>query len=124
MQPTDVFTELAATYRSFVESFSAFRNDAIADWVSERIEKGNLLWRDPYVTLRRTFAGGKPLDAISGLHPKTLDVFSSFNPYSHQSIAIERALAGGNVVVATGTGSGKSMSFFVPVVSEAFRARD
>jgi hypothetical protein len=124
VNPLDVFDELTATYRSFVESFSAYRNEAIASWVADRIERGNLFWRDPYITLRRTFSAGRPLDEITGIHPRALEVFRDFRPYVHQSEAIERALAGRNVVVATGTGSGKSLSFFVPVVSEALRSRD
>jgi hypothetical protein len=124
VRPAGVFGELTGTYRSFVESFSAYRNDAIAEWVSHRIDEGNLLWRDPYVTLRRTFAAGKSLADLAGIHHDVLGIFASFSPYSHQSDAIQRALSGRNVVVATGTGSGKSMSFFVPVVNEALRARD
>ena len=64
------------------------------------------------------------LSEIAGLHPQALEFFAETTPYAHQSEAIERALSGRNVVVATGTGSGKSFSFHTPVVSEALRAQD
>ncbi|MDI7274413.1 MAG: DEAD/DEAH box helicase [Anaerolineae bacterium] len=38
-------------------------------------------------------------------------------PYIHQSLAIEHALAGRNVVVVTGTASGKTLCYNVPVLT-------
>lgn len=85
------------------------------------------------------------------LHPRTPTVFrcdpddpssSPIHPYRHQSAAIRRVLggdsfplshsdgrggqgvrAGANVVVSTGTGSGKSFCFGIPIVSECLRLR-
>ncbi len=39
-------------------------------------------------------------------------------PYIHQSLAIERALAGENVAVVTGTASGKTLCYNVPVLTK------
>ena len=42
-------------------------------------------------------------------------------PYSHQAEAVEHALARRHVVVATGTASGKSLCFLLPVLDAALR---
>ncbi len=39
------------------------------------------------------------------------------HPWAHQARAAEHALDGDSVVVATGTASGKSLSYLVPVLS-------
>jgi ATP-dependent helicase YprA (DUF1998 family) len=43
--------------------------------------------------------------------------------HRHQAQAIAKARAGQSYVVTTGTGSGKSLCFFVPVVDAIVRAR-
>lgn len=43
--------------------------------------------------------------------------------YSHQSEAIAKAKSGKRFVVTTGTGSGKSLCFFVPIIDQALRSR-
>src|SRR5690606_4010520 len=43
--------------------------------------------------------------------------------HRHQAQAIAKARAGQSYVVTTGTGSGKSLCFFVPVVDAIIRAR-
>jgi hypothetical protein len=44
--------------------------------------------------------------------------------YSHQDVAIEKAASGRNLVVATGTGSGKTETFLVPILDQLLRQRD
>ncbi len=39
------------------------------------------------------------------------------HPWAHQALAAEHALDGDSVVVATGTASGKSLAYLVPVLS-------
>ena len=41
--------------------------------------------------------------------------------YQHQETAIRKVKSGANVVVSTGTGSGKTESFLLPVLSELAR---
>jgi hypothetical protein len=43
--------------------------------------------------------------------------------YRHQAQAIAKAAAGNSFVVTTGTGSGKSLCFFIPIIDAAIRAR-
>ncbi len=41
--------------------------------------------------------------------------------YQHQAEAIRRARAGRNYVLTTGTGSGKSLAYIVPIVDHVLR---
>lgn len=136
MNVFEVLSDVQAEYLKYVHSFQKFRNPAIRDWVAERLKAGTLLWREPYVELSRPFQRGDSFaDLVREglLHPETPKCFTrvpgdrSAEPvalYRHQSDAIRSILGGHNTIVATGTGSGKSFCFGVPIVSEALRMRD
>lgn len=137
MNPLSVFRALTETYDRFVHTYQGYRNPEIAAWMRQRVEGAGFLWREPFLTLRRTYRAGTPLEGFverGVLHPEVLRIFRlapgdpgspPIRPYAHQSRAIERVLVDGrNVVVTTGTGSGKSFCFAIPIVSEALRLRD
>ncbi|HWO71020.1 MAG TPA: DEAD/DEAH box helicase [Actinomycetota bacterium] len=137
MNPLSVFRALTETYDRFVHTHQAYRNPEIAAWMRERIEQAGFLWREPYLTLRRTYRAGTPLEEFVShgvLHPEVPRIFRlvvddlaspPIRPHEHQARAIERLLVQRrNVVVTTGTGSGKSFCFAIPIVSEALRLRD
>jgi len=142
MNPFEILSAVQQDYLTYVQTFQRFQNQAIEKWIGERIEHGTLLWKPPFVQLSRPFAPGDTLETLVAeglLHPRTPAVFCA-NPadphsppvrlYKHQSDTI-RAILGhpqsenpkSNVVVATGTGSGKSFAFGIPIVSEALRMR-
>lgn len=136
MNPFEVLAEVQSEYLKYVHTFQKFKNPAIQDWVAERLKAGTLLWKDPYVELSRPFEPGESFEDLTQaglLHPDTPKCFTveagnrAAAPvalYRHQSDAIRSILSGHNTIVATGTGSGKSFCFGVPIVSEALRMRD
>ncbi|WP_428939243.1 DEAD/DEAH box helicase [Fontivita pretiosa] len=60
--------------------------------------------------------------ALKGLDPEEFD--PSRPLYVHQIQAMERIQAGHNVVVATGTGSGKTECFLLPILDHAIQCRE
>ncbi len=123
-------------YRGYAEAFVRPANPAIREFLTREVEEGELLWREPFVELRRELARGEPLEALVEeglLHPDAPGIFRQnprdpesppIHPYRHQVEALRAARAGKNVVVATGTGSGKSFAFGLPVIDYALRQRD
>ncbi len=136
INPFDILARVQEEYRTYVQTFQQFQNPVIRAWVLERIQNGTLLWKPPYIQLSRPFAPGESFAALVAagvLHPQTPPIFrrevgdpaSAPVPlYQHQSAAIRRIAAGQNVVVATGTGSGKSFAFGIPIISAALRMRE
>ncbi|MGC9332652.1 MAG: DEAD/DEAH box helicase, partial [Anaerolineae bacterium] len=136
MNPFDILANVQDDYLAYVRTFQRFQSSRIRDWVMERIEHGTLLWKPPFVQLSRPFALGDTLETLVEeglLHPDTPPIFRTdlddpnappVQPYRHQSEAVRRILEGHNVVVATGTGSGKSFAFGIPIVSQALRMRE
>ena len=137
MNPLDLHRELTAAYRRFVLSSQHFKNPEIEQWVNQRIEQEEFLWRDALVTIKRRFRKGETLDTLTTeglLHEAVLGIFTDdpsdpdsppVDPYEHQTAAIRLLCSqpASNVLIATGTGSGKSFAFGIPAVSEALRAK-
>lgn len=72
-------------------------------------------------------AGIDAFVAEGSLHPNTGSVFrvggQPITLYRHQAQSIAKAAARQSFVVTTGTGSGKSLCFFVPIIDATIRAR-
>jgi hypothetical protein len=127
MHPLASLDRLRGLYESYIQSFQFYRNPAIGEWVEERRAAGRLSWREPFVTLAPNFEDGVALSSLVAeglLHEKCLLVFTKssggpIDPRWHQEQAIRHAAAGSNFLVTTGTGSGKSFCFHIPIVSDA-----
>jgi ATP-dependent helicase YprA (DUF1998 family) len=134
----DVFAvrnRLIEDYSDYVRSFIQIRDVRIRRAVESALDSG-LLWPDPLIQLNPAFEPGDSIDELLAqgiLHEECGRVFrkdkecgsnNSGNPlrlYKHQSDAIRCAAAGHNYVLTTGTASGKSLSYIVPVVNHVLR---
>lgn len=86
------------------------------------------LLRGPYVSLSRSFRRGESVEALVGeglLHPHMRTLLGGWeHVYGHQETAFRHAGAGRHVLVSTGTGSGKTEAFLVPILDRCLRLRD
>lgn len=123
-------------YKSFIDSYHRFTNSEIEAWVKKNTEEGHLLWREPFLQLSRPFTKGKSLQSFVSdgvLDEGVLKIFRSnfsnsdsspVSLYQHQSEAIENICQKKqNTIVATGTGSGKSFCFGIPIVNECLKMK-
>src|SRR5664279_421965 len=136
MHPLAVLAALKDDYTAYVDSFQFYKNPAIQIWVESKRREGRLLYREPFLTLAKPYAdGGTLADLVTGdsnspgvLDPRVLTIFTKqagnsqappVQPFAHQVQAIRQVTAGQNTAVTTGTGSGKSFAFHIPIVSHA-----
>jgi len=116
---------LSATYRRYLRSLLPVRDTALAAALAERIADSPLLTKGPILEATppyRTGASLRDLMADGVLHAGFARLGGPALPldrplYLHQEQAIRKAAAGRNVVVASGTGSGKTECFLLPVLS-------
>lgn len=128
----DVFSldrRLIAEYSAFARSFTKIRSWDIAEQV-ERIYAEGRFWPEPLVSINPHFQKGPSLAELvkaGDLCPDIERVFrvdgKPITLYKHQSQAVAKARQEQSFVVTTGTGSGKSLCFFVPIIDAALRAR-
>ncbi|MEV4094781.1 protein kinase domain-containing protein [Streptosporangium saharense] len=134
-----VHQQLIKDYRSFTEGGTIIRDDRIAAFVEDDLDAKSQ-WPDPWLSLNPSFAsGGTVLElATEGvLHPECARIFQAgkteygtvcdgrpLTLHRHQREAIDTARSGTSYVLTTGTGSGKSLSYIVPIVDKVLRDRE
>ena len=120
---------LIDAYARFSRSFSTIRSDDLKSEVDRQYDAGRF-WPDAMLSLNPKFLQGPTVDdlvASGDLDEATGRIFrfgsEPLRFHRHQAQSIAKAQAGQSYVVTTGTGSGKSLCFFVPVVDAIIRAR-
>ena len=87
---------------------------------------------EPWLSVSRPFETGRALSELTGeptpekerVHPAIPALFNMPNLYAHQDDALRSLLANRNVLVSTGTGSGKTESFLLPIIDHCLKMRD
>jgi len=128
----DVFKardRLINDYREFTTSFVDVRDERIAQHVEAELAAGKQ-WPEPWISLNPTFEPGGRIDdlvAAGLLQDECKRIFrvktsvddqgaSPIILHRHQREAVEVAKSGKSYVLTTGTGSGKSLAYIVPIV--------
>lgn len=127
--------ELIREYSSFSRSFARISASDLRDEV-ERQYAGGRYWPEPLVQINPNYqrkGSVQQLVAEGALHSACSALFQvgkaegSAQPlhlYAHQLQALAKGQAKKSYVVTTGTGSGKSLSFFIPVIDRILKAKD
>lgn len=128
MNVFELRTQLVNDYKSYVSSFIQIRDKRISEHVSKQLDSG-LLWPEPLIQLNPAFQPANDIDGLvdDGLLHKTCKIVfrrksegnldgSNLRLHQHQEDAIRVAQSGKNYVLTTGTGSGKSLAYIIPIV--------
>ena len=119
-------------YQQYITSFIAIRDQRIQQEVDQNLDAG-LLWPEPRIGLNPSFETGGLIDehVESGLlYPECSKIFRikpddaperAMRLHRHQLDAIQAASTKANYVLTTGTGSGKSLSYIIPIVDRVLR---
>jgi len=131
----DVFAlrdSLISDYENYVKSFIAIRDDRIRTHVEAELA-GGAFWPEPRIGLNPAFAPGRTVDELVAdgvLHSECERIFRvkesgggsrPLRLHKHQEEAIFAAQTGKPYVLTTGTGSGKSLAYIVPIVDHVLR---
>ncbi len=135
----DVFSirdRVISDYRGFTSGSVEVRDRRIRDHVNELLD-GGAQWPDPWLSLNPSFeTGGTVSDLVDEglLHPENARIFrvkkhaddpgsTTLTLHRHQREAIDAARSGKSYTLTTGTGSGKSLAYIVPIVDAVLRER-
>ncbi|MBF0140164.1 MAG: DEAD/DEAH box helicase [Magnetococcales bacterium] len=132
----DVFEfrkRLVSEYEQFSRSFSKIMAEDMRSHVDAEYRNGRF-WPAPLVQLNPSFVSGGWIDDLVSegvLHSECRHVFRvqkspgslgyPMKVHKHQEEAIRIAQRGESYVLTTGTGSGKSLSYFIPIVDHVLR---
>ena len=134
MDVFDLRNRLVSDYRSYTRSFIKIREPRIEAFV-DGILGAEGFWPEPLLQLNPTFRPGGTIDdlvELGMLHPECAQIFrigksdtdhrgKQLLLHQHQREAILKAQEGRSYVLTTGTGSGKSLAYIVPIVDHVLR---
>ncbi len=120
-------------YAEYVRSFVKIREEKLSQFVARSLTD-QALWPEPLIQMNPSFEMGGWVDALvdeGTLHGQCKDIFRIKTPenpigqpmrlHKHQVDAIHQANARNNYVLTTGTGSGKSLSYIIPIVDHVLK---
>lgn len=129
MKAFDFGHHIIDTYERFSRYFSIIRSDDLRTEIDHQYNSKRF-WPDALLSINPRFLKGPTIDELvsSGdLDDATGRIFrfgsEPLQFHRHQAQSIAKARTGQSYVVTTGTGSGKSLCFFVPIVDAVIRAR-
>jgi superfamily II DNA/RNA helicase len=111
------------TYKDYVSSFLNISDFRVRGFVEDHLVSKGFLWPDPLIQLNLPY---KQSDTVEDLcqkgfpHPDCAQIFKrpdgeTIRLYVHQQEAILKGLRKEHFVVTSGTGSGKTLTYFIPV---------
>jgi len=134
----DVFQfrdRLVEDYRRFSTSFTKIQAPDIRSFVAQTYDAGRF-WPPPLIQLNPNFVRAGSIEDLvlqGRLHPECNALFrrdkdtfpggKTLYLHKHQEEAIAIASRGESYVLTTGTGSGKSLSYFIPIVDHVLRRK-
>jgi hypothetical protein len=119
-------------YEQFVHSFVQIADARVRAYAEQVIRDERALWPAPMLQLSPAYQYGVTLDALvqqGVLHPDTGRIFRTrtgepLRLYAHQERALRLASHGRSYVVTSGTGSGKSFTYLIPIIDYLLRHPD
>ena len=127
MNPIELAREIEKRYQRYLKTTFYFKDRILRDSFEDALTSGHLS-KGPYLEATPVFKRGQTprsmFPDLLGSQPDEgfLEAVQGRRPlYKHQEEAIRRVFDGHNVVVATGTGSGKTEAFLYPILLHLYQ---
>ncbi len=121
---------LIEQYRRFLRTSYRFLDHRLREQFEAHLAQADVVVRGPYVTLSRDFERASTLASLIAAgraHPdlaKAKWPFGDQALFRHQERAFDAGRSGRSLVVTTGTGSGKTEAFLVPILDGILRRKE
>ena len=131
----ETIKQLHAALTEYIEATYHISAPTLIAQRQELLARPEVIHQVPYLESTPRYETGERFEHMDGLSPAALEVFTLLSraegdlprllydpPYKHQSESIINTLIHGkNLVVMTGTGSGKTESFLLPILGKLAR---
>jgi ATP-dependent helicase YprA (DUF1998 family) len=128
----ETIKQLHGSLRDYIEATYHISASPLIEQRKELLDRPGVIHQIPYIESTPRYQSGERFANIKGLPPAALKAYSALStpagglpallydpPYKHQSEAIRYTLVEGkNLLVMTGTGSGKTESFLLPILGK------
>jgi hypothetical protein len=133
LHPLQTTELIRGSYLRYLKTIYPFQEADLRDQFWRALQKADLLVKGPLLEATPPYETGRSIQGLivdGVLHPGFRTLCSDALPldrplYSHQEQGITKIVRDGrNVIVATGTGSGKTEVFTIPILDHLLRERD
>jgi len=127
MDPVELAQKVEERYRRYLKTTFYFRDPELRESFEQELKDTGHLSKGPYLEATPVFKRGQTprllFQSLLGYapHDSFLNAVYAGPLYQHQEEAIRRVFEGRNVVVATGTGSGKTEAFLYPILLHLYQ---
>lgn len=127
--PVEASKNITEKYSRYLHTIFSIENDIYNRQLKEQLESMQLLATGPYLDVSDSFEKGLSLEELMDTNViakgfKRIRMPITRPLYRHQQMAIKKVLDGQNLIVSTGTGSGKTESFLIPVLNHIIREHE
>ena len=129
-RPAESSKNIVDFYRNYLLTTFQTNNENYNRQLQEQLAVDGTIANGPFISLNDSFAKEESLRdlvdkrIISRELLKITAMHLDRNLYKHQTEAIRKANEGKNLVITTGTGSGKTECFLIPVINHLIREKE
>ena len=130
--PVEALEELKVTTIKYIETAFGTRSESLNEERRLLLERDGGLFQEPYIEAIPQYKSSqqlKDLPPLNGMSREAQHAFTQlacanliqYPLYSHQKEMLEQSLKGKHCVVTSGTGSGKTESFLLPLIASIIK---
>lgn len=122
--PLTITEEIHKQYIDFFKSSFVLNNEELSAKL-DGLAQGNHLWKSPFISITQNYVigqTGKELSHDTGISNDVIDAVGISKFYKHQELAIKNITFNGrHTIVSSGTGSGKTETFLIPILDDCVK---
>lgn len=125
----DASKHIVEKYLRYLRTIFDIKDSDYRELFLERLKNSEPFSKGPYLDVVDSFQKGHSVPQLIAegiLHKDFFNIHNIYNKtlYVHQEEAIRKAAEGKNLVVSTGTGSGKTESFLIPILNDLMKEKE
>lgn len=138
LNPIEVSEKIKDEFVSYLSTYFHIADENYAKQFVDKLNEKGVIAKGPYLDITDSFEVGENIETLiskgemsplfreleKNISEKDKEIKLERNLYSHQEKAVLRANKNKNLVITTGTGSGKTECFILPIINHLFREKE